>query len=141
MRIAKIPALVGEVDQSVIESEFDGHQRMASRKLREQRSDLSRAECNRDIETKQSPGLEAIRGHGGIGCFNIGEDAFRRFEVVAPDFGDREPARGAVKELHAQPGFKGGDVLRHHGLRHAHGAAGGRKAAGSGYLREHFHAS
>ena len=60
------------------------------------------------------------------------------FEIIAPGLGDRQPARAAVKELHAQPGFERGNVLRDHGLRNTHGAAGGRQATGGGDFREHL---
>jgi hypothetical protein len=43
-----------------------------------------------------------------------------------------------VKELYAQPSFERRDVLRDHGLRHANGPPGGRKAAGGGDFREHL---
>jgi hypothetical protein len=107
---------------------------MASGKFAEQGRNLPRAECNRDIHTEQSSCLDSVGGNGSIGRLDVGQNTLGRFQVIAPGLGDRQPARGAVKELHAQPGFERGDVLGDHGLRHAQGPARSRQAAGRGYF-------
>ena len=79
---------------------------MALRKLGEQRGDLPSAKCDRRIETKQSPRLDAISGDGSVGRLDVGENAFGGFEVTAPGLSDRKPPRAAVKELHASAGLR-----------------------------------
>ena len=130
----EVPALLRKIDNPVIEAEIDAHLRMAARKLREQRSDLPGAERDRRIEAQHAARLEAVRSNGAVCGVEFGENARRRLEIVATRLGDREPARGAVKERNAQPGFERGDVLGDHGLRHAHRPARGGQAAHGGNL-------
>ena len=134
----EIPAFIGEIDQSIVQSKLDRYLRETLREFRQQRRDLTGAERHRRAEPQQAFRLDAVGGNRAVGGLDVGQDPLGRFQIVAAGVGDRQLARSAMEQFDAKMGFERRDVLGHHGLRQAERPPGGGKAAGGGHFGENL---
>ncbi|KOT02782.1 hypothetical protein DM50_4157 [Burkholderia mallei] len=98
-----IEPLVDEVDHPVGQIERDRHVRVRARKRGYERRDVAPAEARGRRHPQMPARLHAARGHARLGVLHVVDDALAILEERRAFERQRELARGAHEQLHAEP--------------------------------------
>jgi hypothetical protein len=95
----------------------------------QERRDVVHAEGQRRGDAQRAHRIERLRIDGRIGIAQIGQDGLAAVVVALARLGQREAARVALHEPHAQPRLQRDQVPAGGGVRQAHGLGRARQAA------------
>jgi hypothetical protein len=126
----EIEAFSDDIDEGVGQDQLDADHRVGVEERLEMRRDVQPPERGRRRDPQRAARLAGAAGHPGFGFLDRAEDRHHAFVEALACLGQRELARGALEQAHAQPVLQPPDALGDDGRRQVELAAGGRHAFG-----------
>jgi hypothetical protein len=133
-----VKAFVDDVHHPVAQVQRQAHLGVLQAERRHQRGHVAAAETGRRGDTQVPAGLDAAGADAGLGIAQIGQQALAIFKKGTAFVRERDAARGAHQQLHAQAFFQRVNAPANHRRGHVLGQRGGREAAPGGDRHKGF---
>ena len=136
---ADVDALLEQVHGAVVQQHAAAHARVALQEAHDGRRHVHVAEQHRRRDREMAGGLGRVERERAVGGVGGGQHLARAVQVAAALLGQRDAARGAMEQAHAQVRFEGGQRTHHRRQRAAQRLRGPGQAAVVGDLHEGLH--
>lgn len=127
---ANVDLIFENVDVGIVQHQLDADARIARRELRNQRRDAVPADFERRADPHMSLRIPRAGHDLGLGGVEVAQNGLGALQQETALFHQREAARTALDQPHAEARLQGGEAPAHGGQRALHASRRFREASG-----------